>query len=81
MYWIGSPEAIEAAEAQAAAIVKALPAYRDGVQVPNPTQRWAEPQETATAGVWAIPAYPDMDVPVGCDAVDSVDFPAPEGDV
>ncbi len=81
MFWVGTQEAIEAAEDQAAAIVTALPAYRDGVRVPNPTTRWAEPQETATAGVWAIPAYPDMETPGGCQEVESVDFPEPEGDV
>lgn len=80
-YWTGPKEAIEDAESQAAAIVKAIPAYRNGVQVENPTQRWAEVRETTTAGVWAIPAYPDMDAPEGCAEVESVDFPEPERDV
>jgi hypothetical protein len=77
MYWTGSEADIVAAEAQAAAIVTAIPETRDGESLPPAdwiTTRWAIPAETTMAGVWAIPAYPGMDVPAGCAEVEAVEW-------
>ena len=78
MFWIGSEAAIFAAELAASAIVTATPETRDGVELSPEdwiTTHWADPRETATAGVWAIPAHPDLGVPDGCEAVSVVDWP------
>lgn len=80
-YWIGTQEAIIAAEALAAAQVVGRPEYRDGVELPPEdwvTERWAIPLETAVSGVWAIPTYPGLDLPDGCTTVESVEWPAYE---
>ncbi|ADO42387.1 hypothetical protein [Ketogulonicigenium vulgare] len=81
IYWTGPQTAIIAAEAAATALVTGLPEYRDGQEVApeaRVTARWAEPRETATPGTWAIPAYPGMDVPEGCEAVEVVEWPEGE---
>ncbi|WP_273687122.1 hypothetical protein [Ketogulonicigenium vulgare] len=78
IYWTGAEAAIIAAEAAAAALVTGLPEYRDGQEVApeaRVTARWAEPRETATPGAFAIPAYPGMDVPEGCETVEVVEWP------
>lgn len=80
MYWTGSFDAVTAAEAVAAAIVISLPAYLEGEEVDNPTVCWDIPRETATAGVWAIHAYPDMVCPDGCTEVETVEWPETEED-
>lgn len=81
-YWIGSYEAITAAEALAAAEVSGRPEYRDGVELPPEqwvTKRWAEPQQTADDAVWAIPAYPGI-TPENVQTVEAVEWPENEED-
>lgn len=82
MWWVGAKGAIDAAEAKAAAIVTAIPEYKDGVELPADqwvTRRWAEPAQTAD-GEWAIPAYPGMAAPEGCTEAENVEWPDPEMD-
>lgn len=77
MWWTGTKEAIDAAEAQAAALVTCIPEYKDGVQLPEDqwvTKRWAEPAQTLD-GRWAIPAYPGMAAPEGCTETETVEWP------
>ncbi|WP_273688984.1 hypothetical protein [Ketogulonicigenium vulgare] len=81
-YWTGAEAAIIAAEAVATALVTGLPEYRDGQEVSpeaRVTARWAEPRESAVPGTWAIPAYPGMDLPESCEAVEVVEWPEVEG--
>lgn len=75
MYWTGPKAKIAAAEAAAAAIVASQPAFRDAVEVANPTERWAIPAETTTAGVWAVPAYQELPTPDGCTEAETVTWP------
>ena len=84
MYWTGPQAAIEAAEAEAAQIVADIPKTRGGAVLPRSEwakEHWAVPAEATTAGLWAIPAYPGMATPEGCEAVETVDWPQPEGGV
>lgn len=77
-WWIGSQAAIARAEALACLKVVGLPEYLEGVELPPEqwiTKRWATPVETATAGVWSIPAHPDMPLPEGCELTETADWP------
>lgn len=76
-YWTGTEDAVQsAADAAFAAYIAAHPtAERDGKTIPNPTTAWDVPRETATAGVWAIRAYDEIEVPEGCTVAEAVDWP------
>ena len=68
-HWTGPEAAIRAAEAQVTDLLAGRTEYRQG-QPLDPdqriTRRWAVPVETATPGLWAIPAYDGMAPPAGC---------------
>ncbi|MDZ7906350.1 MAG: hypothetical protein U5N55_11670 [Cypionkella sp.] len=77
-YWVGSEKDIAAACKTADAKARNVPETREGKQLPREewiTERWAIPQETADPGVWAIPAFPRMHTPDGCERVDEVKWP------
>lgn len=79
MWWIGTKEAIDAAEALAAKEVLGRPEYLNGVEVPpedRVTARWADPIEV-DGGRWVIPAYEGLE-PEGVERVDKVDWPTYE---
>lgn len=76
MYWIGSKTKIIAAEKNATGLVVGLPEFRDGVELPPEewvTSRWAIPEQDKN-GNWFILAHPDMELPDGCELVDSVEL-------
>ncbi|MDB6454277.1 hypothetical protein [Falsirhodobacter sp. 20TX0035] len=77
MWWVGTQEAVSAAERAAAARVVGQPEFIDGVEVApedRVTQRWAFLMPTAS-GEWAIPAHPDLK-PAGVALVAAVEWPA-----
>ncbi|WP_435171404.1 hypothetical protein [Falsirhodobacter sp. 1013] len=79
-WWVGTKDAIVAAETLAAREVVGQPEYLDGQEVPpedRKTERWAIPLESAD-GRWAIQAYAEL-TPEGVEVVDAVD--RPEADV
>lgn len=66
MYWTGPLPLIQEAETQISQIVSARRAWRGQNEVPNPTLRWAIPQETTQLGIWAMPAPDFFALPQGC---------------
>lgn len=77
IFWIGNYNDIMSAEALASEVVTAKPEFKNHVQLAKNewiTSRWAVPQETTTANVWAIPAYAGIETPQGCVVVNEVEF-------